>query len=245
MMNCNAIKLKQAISNPNDKHYHSSEYNEIIHELLENCDDGETLDALISFCIYYHREIILQKIIKENKFIFSQKTCKTSEYEPNVCLRIIDYLHMFLGSNSINFETTLFQSIKNKDYESVRKLLIFTRICNYNSEKMFRLAIKDLCMLEIFVQNHVYPNQYILLKLIRAGYISNTLYLLENYRVEINDNFILYKLYNLAVEKFKSHRLFRTLYKLYKLPKNVDLEYLLKENVDFGRKLKLEELEIR
>lgn len=221
-------KLKQAVLYPNDKYYFSEEYCTQIYKLLDDlkkekdetiCTDA--LDAAIAWSVFYNRQFIILKIIK------TDYNFKSSKYEPLLRLYVQDFK---------NFEIMFYDSIKNKDYDSVRKLVLFVRAISVKYtgqvifEKMYRLVIKDLSMVEIFLNWHIYPNQNVLLALIRSGFITNTLYILENHKIVITNDLVLFTLYKLAIVKFKSHRLFTALYKLYALPKEMDVYEVLKYN---------------
>lgn len=234
--------LKQAVLYPNDEYYFSEEYFTQIYKLLDDLKKGkqethlslnqehfefictDALDAAIGWSIFYNRDFMMSKIVNCN-YDF-----KSSKYEPLLRLYVQDFA---------KFEIMFYDSIKNKDYDMVRKLVLFVRALSVKYtgqvifEKLYRLVIKDLSMIEIFLNWHIYPNQNVLLALIRSGFITNTLYILENHKVVITNDFVLFTLYKLAIEKFKSHRLVTALYKLYKFPKEWNVYALFKDNSDW------------
>lgn len=222
MIDVTIDRLKNDLSQP--AHSLNETYN--ISKLLDEVKNGEELDIIISWCImyYYQGHLFYSKILEKN-FNF-----KDSKLEP--------LMRMFTNTSDENkFAKSFYDSISQKDYDMVRKLIIVRSLYKYNSEKMFRLVIKDICMIEIFLEMKVYPSQDMLFKLIRSGYITNSLYMLEKYKVNVTNDDLLFNLYELTIAKFKSHRLFYALFKLYKLPNQNNLYLFLCNHPEFTKKI--------
>lgn len=206
-------------------------------------------------------ELILQATSVNNDFIKQVKLLfriRNMNLENSNLLAILKLIMTENGSfiNKDIYTKSVYSALKNGDCRKIFLFLLFSRVIPRHwlkNEKVFKYARRSLKMIKTLQQVHYFPNFFTIRNMISAGYITNAIYVLsdsKNYFLQISGPGIygshyhddLIDMYKLAIQKYKSHRLFNFLFQKYGFlsdkNKTIILSFLKDDDVVFCQKLR-------